>query len=328
MSSESIYPRNPKEYTGPRVTNTETFIQKAKWVHGGRYDYSFTEYIGAKYPVCVNCLSHGEFRQCASNHLQGYGCQECSTGTKKTLSKFIQNAKSIHGDKYDYSLIEDYVNAKTKLPIICPDHGTFHQSPDKHLQGGCRLCGIAKRGLSKRKGIEDCVRRFRNEHGDRYDYSLCEGVNYENIYQKVPIICSVHGVFEQSINKHIFGRGCPECVPKGWKGESYFKEHPDERNAPAFLYIIRLSNKFESFIKVGISKNLDHRFYQYRRIGFGIEPLHMVPMGYERAFIEEQEILNSFYGFKYYPSTEFGGYTECLSLDSIEPLQNYYKFII
>ena len=49
-------------------------------------------------------------------------------------SYFIEKAKQIHGDKYDYSKVE-YVNNRTKVCIICPEHGEFWQTPDNHLKG-------------------------------------------------------------------------------------------------------------------------------------------------------------------------------------------------
>lgn len=58
--------------------------------------------------------------------------------------KFIKKARQIHGDRYDYSKVE-YVNANTKVCIICPEHGEFWQRPDDHLQGqGCPVCNSSK----------------------------------------------------------------------------------------------------------------------------------------------------------------------------------------
>lgn len=39
---------------------------------------------------------------------------------KLTLEKFIEEAKIIHMNKYDYSLT-NYINAKTKIKVICPE---------------------------------------------------------------------------------------------------------------------------------------------------------------------------------------------------------------
>lgn len=55
-------------------------------------------------------------------------------------TEFIERARKIHGDRYDYSLVE-YVNSKLKIIIICRQHGKFLQKPRKHLSGqGCRRC--------------------------------------------------------------------------------------------------------------------------------------------------------------------------------------------
>ena len=58
-----------------------------------------------------------------------------------TTQQFIEKAKKIHGDKYDYSKVE-YINSRTKVCIICPIHGEFWQTPDKHLnrKQGCNEC--------------------------------------------------------------------------------------------------------------------------------------------------------------------------------------------
>lgn len=59
---------------------------------------------------------------------------------KLTREEFIEKARAIHGDKYDYSKVE-YVNNSTKVCIICPVHGEFWQTPSKHIFGkGCPYC--------------------------------------------------------------------------------------------------------------------------------------------------------------------------------------------
>ena len=40
---------------------------------------------------------------------------------RMTIEEFIKKAKAVHGDKYDYSLVE-YKNSITKVKIICPIH--------------------------------------------------------------------------------------------------------------------------------------------------------------------------------------------------------------
>ena len=62
---------------------------------------------------------------------------------KYNKEDFISKAIAIHGNKYDYSKV-NYLNSRTKVCIICPEHGEFWQTPHNHLKGyGCRKCGQA-----------------------------------------------------------------------------------------------------------------------------------------------------------------------------------------
>lgn len=124
-----------------------TFIEKAKIVHGDKYDYSLIEYKNNYTKIKIICPIHGIFEQIPYAHTSNKsGCPKCGlekSSKKQRLSyeKFIEKAKIIHGDRYDYSLVE-YINAKTKIKIICPIHGVFEQIPDNHLRKnyGCPKC--------------------------------------------------------------------------------------------------------------------------------------------------------------------------------------------
>lgn len=121
------------------------------------------------------------------------------------VEKFINKAQEIHGDKYDYSLVTDYISNKTKMKIICKNHGIFEQNYKSHItkKYGCPKCG----GVAK-KTTEEFIKNAIIVHGDKYDYSLVE---YENNSKKVKIICKKHGVFEQQPNHHLFGQNCNIC---------------------------------------------------------------------------------------------------------------------
>ena len=88
---------------------------------------------------------------------------------KKTTKAFIREARAVHGDKYDYSRVE-YVNSRTKVCIICPIHGTFHQSPEAHirLKQGCPKCGNQK----KKKPIERVGIYDKDNKSTSYIYKL------------------------------------------------------------------------------------------------------------------------------------------------------------
>ena len=128
---------------------------------------------------------------------------------KLTTEEFIAKAKAVHGDRYDYSKVE-YVGTKTKICIICKEHGEFLQSPKKHLLGqGCIKCHhnyLAKRySLGKEKFIE----KAHAVHNGFYDYSKVE---YVNSHTQVQILCPLHGVFNQEPASHLQGHGCPICA--------------------------------------------------------------------------------------------------------------------
>ena len=141
-----------------RKSNKE-FIREVQLIHHNRYDYSKVKYINNKTKVCIICPDHGEFWQIPSDHLNGKGCPQCAGNVRYDKDTFIDKAKIIHNDRYDYSKVE-YVNAHTKVCIICPEHGEFWQTPNNHLNGnGCPLCKNRKIGNVLRDTVEDFIEK-------------------------------------------------------------------------------------------------------------------------------------------------------------------------
>ena len=126
------------------------------------------------------------------------------------LQVFIERANIIHNNKYDYSKSK-YINAKTKIIIICPIHGEFNQTPASHLQGiGCRLCGIERSRMKRSLTLEQFIEKANIIHNNKYDYSK---VNYVHSRLKVIIICPIHGEFNKIPNDHLSAvAGCPVCA--------------------------------------------------------------------------------------------------------------------
>ncbi len=191
---------------------TNEFIEKAKQVHGDKYDYSKVEYKGANDKVCIICPEHGEFWQTPSNHVRGQHCPKCcykkiSLMRLSNVNEFIKKANKIHNFKYDYSKVK-YVNSQTKVCIICPEHGEFYQTPNSHLMGrGCFECGMLS-CVPKSLTTDEFIKKSNEIHGNKYDYSK---VKYVNSHTKVTIICPKHGEFSQTPNCHLNGKGCPFC---------------------------------------------------------------------------------------------------------------------
>ena len=192
----------------------EEFIEKSVKKHGNRYDYSKVEYVNCKTKVCIICPEHGEFWQTPDNHYRQNACPICATKNRWdnrgriSTDIFIKNSQKIHGDKYDYSKVE-YINNRTKVCIICPEHGEFWQQPVSHLNGcGCPMC---KREKLKNERIVDYTYFLKNAekvHNNKYKYIKD---TYQGLTHKVKIICPEHGEFWQTPDKHLGGQGCDKC---------------------------------------------------------------------------------------------------------------------
>jgi hypothetical protein len=194
----------------------DTVIAQFREVHGDRYDYSKVDYQGARTKVIIICQEHGEFLQIPSSHKRGAICPRCyAPRLGLSNQEIIKGFKEKHGDRYDYSKVE-HVNNKTKIIIICKEHGEFLQSSKKHWNGhGCPKCGwiiTGKQNKKNKKPQEEIIKRFREVHGYRFFYNK---VNYRGYDKTVRIICRKqgHGGFRVTPQKHksrVTG-GCPRC---------------------------------------------------------------------------------------------------------------------
>lgn len=138
------------------TVTTEVFIKRAKDRHGDRYDYSKSKYTNKSEKIIIICKIHGEFLQLPSNHYK-CGCLKCSIlekaankSNRLSTEKFINRAKEIHGDKYDYSLIV-YETPKKKFDVICSEHGKFQSNYGLLVGIGCPKCGVIKASSTKVK---------------------------------------------------------------------------------------------------------------------------------------------------------------------------------
>ena len=124
------------------------------------------EYINNSTKVKIKCNNCGNiFEQLPRNHIiKKYSCPICSKRFRKTTEQFIQEAKQIHGNKYDYSLV-DYINSKTKVKIICPKHGIFEQSFTEHVNREQRYpkCYNSKGEEKIRKLLQDKKIKFEEQ---------------------------------------------------------------------------------------------------------------------------------------------------------------------
>ena len=239
--------------------------------------------------------------------------------TRLTLNDFIEKSKLVHGNKYDYSLAE-YKNNKTKIKIICPEHGVFEQPPTNHMKGfGCKKCGSANTGLNKRANIKDFIDNANLIHENKYDYSLVE---YTSAMNKVKIVCPEHGVFEQKPNAHVSQKqGCPICYQKQmldnggtWTAESWNRIGKSSKHFNGFkLYVIKCFNDDECFIKIGKTFNSINK--RFKNIPYKYEVLKVVESN-DGVYIHnlESRLKKKYKYLQYIPMIDFGGMYECYVL--------------
>ena len=144
--------------------DNDSFISKSKLIHGDKYDYVLVNYKHSKNKVKISCPIHGEFEQTPNAHLRGNGCPNCGDTLKLNTNLFIEKAKIVHNDFYDYTLVT-YKTSKEKVLIYCPIHGGFEQQPDSHLQGiGCPNCSASKGELSISNFLVKNNIHFKQQH--------------------------------------------------------------------------------------------------------------------------------------------------------------------
>lgn len=196
---------------------TEEFVEKLQNIYGDKYDYSKVEYVNKKTKVEVGCDLHGYRKMLPYALLNGKGCPCCSK-IKRSTEDFINEARAVHSDKYDYSQVK-YVSSKTKVKIGCPLHGYYETTPDVHLKSICPQCALDNRKISQDEFLKKAIA----VHGDKYDYS---GMKYINMNEKIDIFCKTCGIiFSQQPCLHIRSKGgCPICSRNRKTQEQFIKD--------------------------------------------------------------------------------------------------------
>ena len=195
------------------MNKTDLFIQKAKKIHGDLYDYSRTIYNRANEKVIIICKTHGEFLVSPHSHLKGSKCKLCvynkfkknKTEKLKTnkIELFVNRAHKIHNNKYDYSKAI-YINSKTKVEIICKDHGSFWMTPNNHLhKHGCKKCS---------KYIQTNPDDFKNKASRIHPNLNFDKSIYINNKTQIIVTCPFHGDYITTPRTIISGHGCRQCA--------------------------------------------------------------------------------------------------------------------
>ena len=207
-----------------RIKRNETYLERLNEKYGNQYEWLTTDF-GDYYADYVEfiCKKHGNVKQTLSVLLNtededGYACQKCKKERSNirqsyTLEEAINKAKTIENCKYyDFKYVTEWLGVKHKYKFVCTKHGCeFEQTFDSLLNNqanGCKDCIVERLKAQDNLGVEDFIKQARKVHGERFDYSKVEYVNYKT---PVCIICDKHGEFWQTPGNHLNGCGCQKC---------------------------------------------------------------------------------------------------------------------
>lgn len=372
----------PKGAAHNRSTKEE-FVEKAKNIHGDRYDYSLVEYVDSKTRVGIICPIHGVFTVTPSSHLTGRVCKKCSiekraAGARTSIKEFIDRSNILHNFKFDYSLVHQFQIQHEKVKIICPVHGEFKQAANAHLQGyDCNKCSYEYRNTDKIVSKEEFERRLKERFGDKYLYDLdsytkmsapfrfkCEihgwlektakdfltyrgcfkcfrknephttesfiekaSKVHNNLYSypdtiyggrnniNVDIYCRHHGSFTQTPMSHLAGGGCHVCaiISTNALGIENIEE---SKFLYTHIYLLKMYDEKESFYKIGLAKIMSRRDYRYKiESKYTRKMLFIQKMSLYDAANIESKIISNYKEFRHYPLQKFSGHTECFNLN-------------
>ena len=258
----------------------EQFLARCKEVHGDRYDYSKTVYVRMHDKVIITCKEHGDFEQQPMSHVQGRGCSVCGRASSEQARKtdprvWVQKIAEKFPEKFDLTPVLSVSDTHESFFLTCKEHGEFKTTVNRLLHPdakyGCPTCGRKAGNAGKnQKSQEQFIADATAVHNGRYDYSL---VNYTGAFDKVTIICPVHGEFEQKATVHLSGHGCPNCFRDRQKSlinmtKEEFVQRAVERHGDKFCYDVtdytglterikvtcKLHGEFETTAQYHISK--------------------------------------------------------------------------
>lgn len=147
---------------------TTDIIKDFEAVHGNKYDYSKVIYTKMTEKVIVVCPEHGPWEIRAFAHKKGQGCMGCRgyCGPRKNTDEdIISKAREVHGNAYDYSKMV-FKNILTKIEIVCPEHGSFFQTPDNHIRKGnkCPYCKNTGASRESKKVLTPIIRELQKRN--------------------------------------------------------------------------------------------------------------------------------------------------------------------
>ena len=135
-----------------RLKSKEVFLERAYKKYGNKFTFDLSNYLGmTKKKIKIFCDIHGKFEQYPNVFLYSNcltGCPQCGRNhaaatMTKSYQDFVKDANKLYNNKYAYPKTPVFVNRRSKIEILCKEHGSFIKSAQKHLAGqACWECKI------------------------------------------------------------------------------------------------------------------------------------------------------------------------------------------
>lgn len=302
------------------VLEGDKFIAKAKELHGDKYLYDREDYVCSRTKMKITCTTHSKtFEQRPSAHLQGQGCPECGAeaareNSFKSQDFILEKIKPFVPDNISLSKMV-YRGAFEKVTLICSKHGDFKMAPNNILFSKYNLCNKCSKEIIEENFRKDFFVKAKKVHGNLYDYSE---VDYKNNTRKIRIKCKIHGVFTQTPNSHLSGRGCTYCAKLKhgrWSLKVMEKNKEYFQKEVCSVYLIKVLD-FDGVYKIGISKDVRSRVGSIAgESGYSLELLDHKELTTWLCVDLESRLKKKLKEKQFLNGKVFGGYTELYTLD-------------
>ena len=290
----------------PIKLTSEEFIAKAILIHGSIYNYDKVVYTNSHTKVEIICSIHGSFFMAPNNHLNGQHCPLCartSIGDKlrHTQKQFIERAKSIHGNNFDYSRVI-YKDMHTPIEVIHKCGSIVHTTPANHLTSiTCFKCSVENLAVQRKQASEAAKLKFYEKHKSTYRF-LTEYIAARQPITVQHIVCS--HIFTSTPDNLKVER-CPCCADYGFNPA-----------APATLYYLSIDNG--TYYKIGITnRSVEERFIRKDLDRIKILNTWYYPQG-SIAYQKEQYILKLFSEYKAASNILASGNTEIFTTNILK----------
>lgn len=310
ITNHHFYPKSMYKFTSFGIHNsTDKRVYKIyqfNLIHNDLYTYDIYEPVKNSEYMSFTCKIHGDKTIPQSNHMKGFGCNECSTLGAPSLTNydFINSLKDVPDD---FEILEDYNGYHT--PLLCKNRfGYLKVAPQNLLKG---LYGSIRTAIDK---VSYKKSHLREIHNNTYDYP---NFFYENNHSIIDIECKIHGIFQQKSYVHQMGHGCTSCAFEnkigGYTRTDFIKNANGRRCS---TYFIRCWNDEEEFYKIGITmRTIKKRFAEKKTMPYNWEVLSK-KQSFDAGLVYDTEkfLLREYKEHSYRPSIEFHGISECFNL--------------